>query len=211
MTFLGYLYHIALVLVFFGFLWKFIFIAFVAGSIAWRPIIFIGKAIGYYLLVSLIVLITLGNIKDASFGYILFMLIFGAILTLFQIGGGMAEIEKVMRQEEDYYGLELLRYDGIFLIGSVVFYIAAMFVPMLAATPPVFWTAIALDWVASIPIVGFLLALYGGWMFLDLLFSMVFHGGIAAVVSIYFLYKKAGFGKSKTNNPVIDTTVEPKL
>ncbi|MDD5741952.1 MAG: hypothetical protein PHX87_00825 [Candidatus Peribacteraceae bacterium] len=210
MTFLSHLYQIALIIAFFGFVWKFIFLAFAAGSVVWRPTFFIGKAIGYYLLVSLIALQTLVSLEDASFGYAIFMLIFGAILVFFLVGGGMAEVQKEMHQSGSYESYDLLKYDGLFLIGSVIFYIVAMFVPFLAATPPVFWAAHALDWVASIPIVGFLLALYGGWTFLGLLFSMVLYGGIAAVFSAAFLYKKAGFGKAKEAEKIIDVPADTK-
>lgn len=197
MSFFSYLYQIALVLAFFGVVWKFIFIGFVAGSMLWRPLFFVGKAIGYYLLVSLIALQTLVAIEGTSMAWMWFMLLFGAALTFFVIGGGTAEAQKEMNQNMDFEGLELLRYDGVFLIGCVVFFVGAMFFPVLAATPPVFWLAMLIDWVAQIPVIGFLIALYGGWTFLGLLFQMVFLGGMAAVFSLALLYKKTGIGERK--------------
>ncbi len=192
MGFFSYLYNIALILAFFGVVWKFVFVGFALGSLAWRPIALIGRVIGYYLLVSLIVLQTLVALEGTSLGWSLFMLVFAGALTFFIVGGGMAQAEKEMRQSMDYDGLEMLHYDGILLIGSLIFYVAAMFVPVIAATPPVFWAAGAIDWVAAIPIIGVLIAIYGAWTFLGLVFNMVLLGGIATVGSFFFLYKKTG-------------------
>lgn len=185
MAFIAYLYNVVFILIFFEVIWKFIFKGFVFASLAWKPIDMIGRIIGYYLMVSLIVLQTIISIQDSSSRWALFVIAFGGVLTFFIIGGRMAEAKKEIRQTIDHY--------GVILFGCLVFYDVAMLIPFLASPSPVLWAAAVINWFAIIPIVGWLISLYGARILFRLISSMIFLGGISYFVSfLLILYKKTG-------------------
>ena len=189
MNIFQFIIYLGVVNIIFGFLWKWIFlipISFLFALLRINKGIYLVKAFGAYLLVSLTALFTLGaltlrllqgNYSTAS--TILFLLIGGFFLYM-GFASNSYEARKHAALEYDYKLIESLKYDGLFMIGGLVLYVIILFAPIVAKNRLTQWLFYVIDWACNLPIIGWLLA-FGGVIFL---ISIVWHGILACVLLI---------------------------
>jgi hypothetical protein len=123
MSFFTYLLYIGVTITVFEFLWKIIFIVFAFASILWKGFFYIGRALGFYLLVSIFGLLTGYFMSETSVAGAWLGFFTGLFITFVTIGGGIAQAKRNMLQEGDYEGLQLLRYDDFYFFGSLLLYL----------------------------------------------------------------------------------------
>jgi uncharacterized membrane protein YhaH (DUF805 family) len=128
---------------------------------------------GFYLMVSLFVILTSGAIQGspALWSKLLYSAV-GFFVLYLTVGGSMYSKEKEARMYGNYELLRLLRYDGLFLIGSMLFFVFALFVPQITFNPTTLWLIHIIDWAKSLPIIGFLLGIFGALVLLNTLFAV---------------------------------------
>lgn len=212
MTYFSYLLQLGILITVFDFLWKIIFLGFAFAAILWRPFIYVGKTLCYYLLVSMIGLITLVYINEASTVWAWIAFFTGLFVCFLVIGGGMAESQKQVAQTGDYEALDMLKYDGVFFFASLIFYVIVLFFPVVSLNPVISLLSYVVGWIADLPIIGLLVSLYGGYTVLGMMFSGVLMGLMAVVLPAAHVYKKLGIAekRSKENAYELFDTAFPK-
>lgn len=185
MSILQFIFYLGIINIVFAFVWKWVFVLPISFLLTLLKIdkgVYFVKAFGFYLLVSLTALLTLGALTSrmlqgdfSTTSVILFPLI-GAFILYMSFANSSYEAQKQAAMEYDYEAVEMLRYDGLFMIGGLVLYIVALFIPTIARNLLTKWIFRVIDWAYSLPIIGWLIGL-GGILFL---ISMIWHGILAS-------------------------------
>lgn len=137
------------------------------------------KTINIYLYVSILSLITLYTINEQG-SPILSLLIFamGLFFAFITIGGGMYEGYKEASQNMNYDALRGMKYDTYFLFGSIIYFLIVILVaPSLATTLPVQILLDIIEWIYGLPVIGFLLGIFGVFSMLGTFLQVFIIGG----------------------------------
>jgi len=176
MLVLEYVLYLGIINIVFGFVWKWVFVLPISLLLALFRIdkgIYLVKAFGSYLLVSLTALVTLYTIEyNPSIGSLILFPLIGAFIIYMALASSAYEKEKQAAMEYDYELLRTLRYDGLFTIGAVILFIVTLFVPIIAVNPLTQWLFSVIDWAYNLAVIGWLLRI-GGVLFL---LSMIWYG-----------------------------------
>lgn len=152
--------------------------------------IYLVKTFNYYLYVSILGILTLHAIgNNSSFLYGLLIVLIGLFFAFISIGGGMNEGEKEARRTFAFEALEGMKYDVYFLFGALIYFIIVLFLPSLATTFPVQILLSLIGWVYGLPIIGFLLGIYGVFSMLGT-FSQAFIMGGAGIFLLVDKFRK---------------------
>lgn len=174
MNILQYIFYLGTINVVFGLVWKWVF---VPPSILLFSLLKIDqgkyfvKAFGYYLLVSLTASLTLNALQYNH--NILSIILFPFTGALIIYLGYASNYYEAQQQAEMVYGHELMRlfqYEGFFMIGAIVLFFVALFVPIIAVNPLTIWLSKFLEWANNLKVFGPIIGIGGVLLLLKLLF-----------------------------------------
>jgi len=187
---IDYILFLGIIHIVFGFVWKWVFVLPISLLLALLKInkgIYLIKAFGSYLLVSLIALLTLYTIEsNPGIGSLILYPLIG-VFTIYMAEASRAyEAEKQAAMDYDYEALRVLRYDGLFIVGAVILFVVTLFMPIIAVNPLTQWLFGVIDWAYNLPVIGWILRI-GGVLFL---LSMIWYGILLSVILIGSLIGK---------------------
>ena len=136
------------------------------------------KGITYYMTAGVICMITLDSLPiGSSLGFRSLFGFAGCFIVWVLISGGMAEGRERAAAADDFAGLKMMRFDGLFLIGAILIYLIMLFSPSIAsnfATEAFFRLT---NWAWNLPVVGSLMALAGGIFLVILGIGTIYSAG----------------------------------
>jgi len=201
MGLIEYILLLGVIHVVFGFVWKWVFVLPVSLLLALLRInkgIYLVKAFGSYLLVSLTALLTLFAIESNPGIGSLILYPFIGVFTIYMAEASRAyEAEKQAAMDYDYEALTILRYDGLFIVGAVILFIVTLFIPIIALNPITQWLFGVIDWAYSLPVLDWILRIAG----ILFLLSMIWQGILLSIVLIGSLIGKIK-GEPKINSEI---------
>jgi len=133
------------------------------------------KASSYYLLSSLFV-ITLYRIPDVESGLFLVNGLLGLLVLFTTLAGSSARAQAQAERDLNYIMLQYLRFDGVLIIITCVYYVAAVLFPWLArnlVTDSLFKTAV---WLLDLPVIGFVVGIVAAIATLKMILAGAFTG-----------------------------------
>ena len=185
-----YIFYLGIIHIVFGFLWKWVFVLPVVALftlIKFNKGIYLVKTFGYYLLVSLIAILTLSTIEGKSgIGSLIIYPLIGVFTIYMATASGVHEAEKQASMEYDYETLSLLRYDGLFILGAVILFIVTLFVPAIAVNLLTQWLFGVIDWGYNLPVIGWIVRILGALFLLNIFW----YGFIMSLMLIGFVASK---------------------
>lgn len=148
---------------------------------------YITKAFNIYIFVSLTVLLTLGIIQeDPSILRLILLPIIGAFILFTSLGQDAYDKQKEAMSNYDYELLNNLKYDGLFIFGALILFIAALFLPILVVNPITEWLFNITEWAYNIKVLGWILRI-GGTIFL---LAIIWQGVIFTFMLIGMIISK---------------------
>jgi hypothetical protein len=158
-----YIFYLGIILFIFDFIWKWIispinallivFLIRLPESVVDKWIALI-KAFGYYLLTSLVAALTLKVIKDNPniLSIILFAFI-GVFALYITFASSLYEAQKE--------GITIKEYEIILMFGTIILFIIALFIPVIAINPLTIWLFKVIDWIYNLKVIGWLIRFIG--------------------------------------------------
>jgi hypothetical protein len=203
MNIFEYLIYLGIIQLLYSFIFQWISMALAMLMIALRIKtwgMYLVKTLNLYLYVSILGVLTVFALQDnTSIISLLLFTVVGLFFAFSTIGGGMYQGYKEASQSGAYDALEAMKYDTYFLYGSLIYFIVVLFVPSLATTLPVQLLFSLISWVYSLPIIGFLLGIFGVFSMLGTFFQAIVMGGAGVAIL---------FGKFRNNKKkIVDDNV----
>ncbi|RLB92254.1 MAG: hypothetical protein DRH26_06665 [Deltaproteobacteria bacterium] len=185
-----YLLYLGILNIVFGFVWKWVFVLPVTIVLTLIKLdwgVYILKAFGSYLLVSLTAITSLWAMgkSQSLFGLILISCIGGFVLIM-SFASNTYAAQKQAMMNYDYRMIESLKYDVFYMLGSLILYIVVLFVPEIAINPLTIWLFDIIEWAKNFPIIGWLIGIAG----VIFMVSMIFYGIIALGLMISLIFAK---------------------
>lgn len=187
---LEYIFYLGIVYVAYGFVWAYVFALPIAALLTLLRLdkgILVVRAVGCYVLVSLVTLITLVGMEfyPSTTNFILFPAI-GAFTLFVTFSKGAYDSREEAMREYDYELLRSLRYDGILTLGSLILFIVALFVPVIAINPLIQLLFKIIDWAYNLKVIGWVIRIIGVLFMLNI----IWYGILGAGILIAFLVGK---------------------
>jgi len=192
-----FIFYLGIIHIIFNFLWKWVFV--LPLSIVFTVLKFdygsrLIKIFGVYLMVSLTALFTLGAIgEDPSWFSIIFYPLLGALVIFMGMASAEYEIRKEAYQTSNFELIRMVERDANFnaivLLGSVIFYLFVLFIPIVSQNSLIIILFEAIEWIYNIPIIGWLIAIGGIFFLLGTIFNGIFATGFI-MVSLFVKPKK---------------------
>lgn len=167
------------------------------------------KTINIYLYISVLGLITLYTMNEqGSLIYSLLIFSMGLFFAFITIGGGMYEGYKEASQNMNYGALRGMKYDTFFLFGSIIYFlIIILVIPSLATTFPVQILLDIIGWIYGLPIIGFLLGIFGVFSMLGTFLQVFILGGAGIAYLIGKMKTKKIENPATTTNNNIEQNI----
>jgi len=182
MSVFQYLLSIAVIQLVFGFLWTWIALLFVVPLLLVRlpmPLVSVlTKAVGYYFMASLTVVVTLGQMERNPELQYLFPVL-GGIMLFFAATSAWYETEKAARENYDYEKLQNTRHDWIVYLALIPFYVLSLFFPAIVVNSKNAWFLSVIQWAWDLPILGWIIGLFA--------FFLVLSTGFYSLVALIML------------------------
>ncbi len=194
-----FIFYLGVINIIFGFVWKWVLVfpaALLFGLLRFDDGMKLVKTFGTYLLVSLTVLFTLTAVGSNPNSFRLIFYPFMGICVLFMCFGVHAYEQRIQAQMTmDRQDIENNSdFDGILMIGAIVFYLIALFVPKVATNPIVEWMFRTIQRIYDLPVIGWLIGMGGAlWLCGMVLYSVATIGVVVAGIAGKFRKK----GKQK--------------
>lgn len=213
MSILSFLFYIGIINIIFNFFWKWVFVLPMAAILTITKLDKYGmrlvKIFGAYLLVSLVALLTLVALGDEPSGFaIIFYPLVGVFVLLMGFASSQYEAQKEAHQTYNWELMQMLEESAAFelflMLGAVVFYVFALFVPAVSANTLTQWLFSVIDWAYNLPIIGWLIGI-GGLLFL---LSTIFYGLIAIGGIVALAYGKIRGDKPTEPQEVTEETAK---
>jgi hypothetical protein len=210
MAIFQFLFYLGIINIIFRFLWKWIFVLPLAILFAVLKFDYgmrFIKVFGIYLMVSLTALLTLGFVAETpTILSLIFYPLIGAFVIFMGLASSQHETRKQAYQTGDYELMRIIErdagFEAIILIGAVIFYIFALFIPAVSSNSLIELLFKVIQWIYSIPVIGWIIGI-GGVLFL---LTTIFHGIFAFGAMMIGIFGK--FKKEKPTNEVISVEVE---
>lgn len=163
------------------------------------------KVFGYYILVSLVVLLTLNAIEynRATSSFILYP-VFGAFAIYVRFVSNLYKTRKRFVTGYDYEAMESFAYDGFITVGAVLLFIVALLVPVIAVNPLIQWIFGIIDWIYKLKVIGWLIAV-GGVLYM---LSIIWHGTTITEFLLASLFRKIGLRRHASRFQIIGRDAE---
>lgn len=169
MAFLEYLFHLGIVYIAFGFIWKWLFnvpLSVLLVMLKATKGKYLVRAFGAYLQVSLTTLLALAAIeKESDIGSILLFALTGTAILYAGFASNSNEAQKIASITGDHELLKSFQYDAWFVFGAPLLFVITLFLPALAVNPLTLWLLGIIEWAYNLPVLGWLLGI-GGFLFL---------------------------------------------
>ncbi len=198
MNIFRYLFYLGVINIIFRLIWKILPIIFAVAlpvtTLSLSPRVFeiankLLKAFGYYILVSLVVLLTLSAIEhNRTTGSFILYPIVGAFAIYIKSVNDFHRTRRRLFMIYGYDEIESLVFDAFFTIWAELFFIIALFVPVIAVNPLIKWAFGIVDWIYNIKVIGWLIAV-GGVVYM---LYIVWHGIAITELLIASLSRKIG-------------------
>ena len=193
---LRYLFLLGILNIAFNFLWKWVAVVPISLLLALfntsRGLLLL-KAIGAYLLVSCTALLTVSMVKESgsSFDAVAYPILGGLVLYL-GIASHSYEACKQAGQSFDYEMLDALKYDGLFIVGSVVFFVVCIFLPNIAVNIVTLRIFEVISWAYELPVIGWILGIAGVLVMLSVLWQGLIFSIFVVGRLYYSVTRKSG-------------------
>lgn len=212
MNIFQFLFYLGIINIVFSFLWKWVFVlptAFLFSVLKFDFGMRFVKIFGVYLMVSLVTLLTLSALGETpSVLSIIFYPLLGAFVIFMSLAINQYEARKQAYQSYDYELMAHIKkesnFEAIVLIGSVLFYIFVLFVPVISANALIVFLFTAIQWVYNIPVIGWIIGIGGVFFLINTIFHGLFAFGVITTGLLGMLKK------NKTVEVIINPD-EPKL
>jgi len=182
MNILQFIFYLGIINIVFGFLWKWVFVlpsALLLTLLKMDKGIYIVKAFGSYLLVSLTAMLTLSALQYNP--NILSIILFSLIGVFILFMGYASNYREAQEQAVREYNYELMRsyqYEGIFMVGAVVLYVVTLFVPIIAVNLLTIWLFNIINWAYNLKVIGWLIGIGGTLFLLSIIWQGIFVSAI---------------------------------
>ena len=147
------------------------------------------KAFGYYILISLVVLLTHKAIEyNRTIGSFILYPLVAAFTIYIKLANDANKVRRsffmVYRYDEN---MELV-FDGFITIGSILLFITSLFVPVIAVNPLTRWFFGIIDWIYNLKVIGWLIAV-GGVIYM---LYIIWNGILITEFLLASLFRKIG-------------------
>jgi len=194
-----YIFYLGIIIIIFGFLWRWIFV--VPAAVLFSLIksnygMKFVALIGSYLFASLSVILTLTAISEATHYYPLIYSVVGFFVLFMSYSCNQYEARKNALLSGNYQIRKVneeSNFEAVLSLMVLMLYVIGLFLPFLVVNPVSLWLFGVIGWIYKIPILGWLIG-FGGALFL---LSIIIYGIVALVLLIKSLIGKI---KSKELN-----------
>lgn len=187
--YIEYLFDVSLVLLVFGFLWKWIvalpLALFQIGTGGFFLLSRLFKAIGYYLIASFMVAYSFAYSQQVSKLYAFIFYISGGIILLLNIASSYSQNLNQLKQSDEHEMYEEITKDFALSLLAMLIYIVGIFIPAISINK---FTVTVLNHIATlwnIPILGVILKLVA----IAYVFYFLFLGFIVLLTASGWIYK----------------------
>lgn len=214
MNLLQFLFYLGTIYLIFSFVWQWVFVlpaVILLTAIKFSEGVKLIKILGTYLFVSLVAILTTTALKENSniISWVLYPLL-GALMLFIGFSRSVYERRQEARAAFDWEEMRKIErdanFDGVVIVGAMVLYFVALFIPSLSINPLTRWFWEVTDWSLHLPVIGVLIGVIG----LLISISVAFQGVVVTGVLLNEAFanlKKTLTGKS--TNPQ-STQVEKK-
>lgn len=204
MNILQFIFYLGVIYIIFSFVWKWVFVlpsAIVLTLIKFDYGMRFVKIFGTYLLVSLTALLTLGALgQDPGILAIIFYPLIGASVLFFSYASNQYEARKEAYQTYDFNLIRILERDAIFemflTIGAVLLYLFVLFVPSISMNWMTYKAFAVVDWAYSLPIIGWVIGIFGIFFLLNTILHSIFAIGFLGVATFGRFKKEESMGNA---------------
>lgn len=145
------------------------------------------KVFGHYILVSLVALLTINAIEyNRTISSFILYPIVGAFAIYIRFVNNLYQTRKRFAMRYDHEIMESFAYDGLITIGSVLLFITALLMPIIAVNPLIQWFFGIIDWIYKLKVIGWLIAV-GGVLYM---LSIIWHGITITEFLLASLFRK---------------------
>lgn len=194
MNIFQFLIYLGIINIVFGFVWKWLFA--LPGAIIFTALnfdrgILLLKALGAYMLISLVSFLTLIASQDTeSVWYLLFFTVVGAFVLFMSFASNAYEQRKQASLEYDFQMMSQIErnawFDAILMFSSPAIFVIILFAPAIAANPLNVWLFDLVMWAYDLPFIGWLIGI-GGILFM---LGIIWQGIIMTVMLCGLAYTK---------------------
>ena len=182
MNIFQFIFYLGIINIVFSYIWKWIFVfpsALLFTLLKIDKGIYIVKAFGSYLLVSLTAMLTLSALQDNPniLTIILFSFI-GVFVLYMDYASNYCEVQEQAAREYNYELMRSFQYEGIFMIGAIVLYIVTLFVSIIAVNSLTIWLFNIIDWAYNLKVIGWLIGIGGALFLLSIIWQGILISGI---------------------------------
>ncbi|MBU1044617.1 MAG: hypothetical protein KJ915_09520 [Candidatus Omnitrophica bacterium] len=174
MSILQFIFYLGVINIVFNFVWKWIVVlpfSLLFAVLKIKNGIYLFKAIGSYLFVSLVVILTLLITQDANLFLVIVIPLIGAFILYMSSASTSYELRKQAYMHCDIELMRALRYDSLFIIGSLILFFVAIFFPIIIYNPVTVYLFSVVDWVYNFPVIGWIVAIGGVFFLLGIIWQ----------------------------------------
>jgi hypothetical protein len=182
MNIFQFIFYLGIINIVFIYIWKWVFVfpsALLFTLLKIDKGIYIVKAFGSYLLVSLTAMLTLSALQDNPNILTIILFSFIGVFVLYMgYASNYCEVQEQAAREYNYELMRSFQYEGIFMIGAIVLYIVTLFVPIIAVNSLTIWLFNIIDWAYNLKVIGWLIGIGGALFLLSIIWQGILISGI---------------------------------
>jgi hypothetical protein len=182
MNIFQFIFYLGIINIVFSYIWKWVFVfpsALLFTLLKIDKCIYIVKAFGSYLLVSLTAMLTLSALQDNPNILTIILFSFIGVFVLYMgYANNYCEVQEQAAREYNYELMRSFQYEGIFMIGAIVLYIVTLFVPIIAVNSLTIWLFNIIDWAYNLKGIGWLIGIGGALFLLSIIWQGILISGI---------------------------------
>jgi hypothetical protein len=220
MNLLQFLFYLGTIYLIFSFVWQWVFVlpaVILLTAIKFSEGVKLIKILGTYLFVSLVAILTTTALKEnSSIVSLVLYPALGALMLFIGFSRSVYERRQEARAAFDWEEMSKIErdatFDGVVIVGALILYFVALFIPSLSINPLTRWFWEVTDWSLHLPIIGVLIGVIGLLISLSVAFQGIVVSGVLVNEALANL-KKTFSGKSNNPQPaqVEEKSIEPGL
>jgi len=166
---LSYVFYLGITYIGYWLVWTYVFVFPVVALLTLLRLdkgVVVVKALGCYVLVSLVAVMTLAHIEsNPSIANLILLPIIGGATLLLTFAKGMYDNREEAFRTDDYEILQGTRHDELFIVCSLALFVVALFVPSIGINPLTRLLSRIIDWAYNLKVIGWVLRI-GGVLFM---------------------------------------------